>query len=89
MFGWGLVGGGLITVVCFLLVLFQLWRTEGVSKGLLGLICSPYAFVWGWQNAKKLDVAARASGNSEIYQLVMKVWTGALVLQALFSFFWR
>jgi hypothetical protein len=89
MFGWGLVGGGIITLACFVLVLIQLWKAEGTSRGLLGLLCSPYAFFWGWQNAKKIDATARTSGGTAIYENVMKVWTAALILQALISFFLR
>jgi hypothetical protein len=54
---------------CLIFVLTKLFPTEGAGKGILGIICGLYTFVWGWQNkdAHNLDT-------------VMKVWTGCILV---------
>ena len=38
----------LVTFVLFILVLIKLFQKEGTLKGILGLICAIYTFIWGW-----------------------------------------
>jgi hypothetical protein len=64
----GLIAG-LVSLVCWILVLVKMFPKEGVLKGILGIICGLYALVWGWQHKDEL-------GNKNI----MPVWTGAIVL---------
>ena len=47
---------GIATIVCFIVVLIKLFQNEGAGKGILGLICGLYTFVWGWQNASRLNI---------------------------------
>jgi hypothetical protein len=56
-----------VSVVCWIIVLIRLFK-ESVLKGLLGLICGIYAFIWGWMNA-----------NAGLKN-VMILWTIAIVL---------
>ena len=50
----GLVG--LANLVLFIVVLVKLFQEEGVGKGILGIICSIYTFIWGWMKHKELDL---------------------------------
>ena len=48
--------GGLVwlgCVICAIIVLIKLFQTEGALKGILGIICLLYTFIWGWMNANK------------------------------------
>jgi hypothetical protein len=46
----------LIAAICQIMVLVKLFQTEGVGKGILGLICGLYLLIWGFMNAGKLDL---------------------------------
>lgn len=63
--------GSLIAFVAGIFVLVKLFQTEGVMKGILGLICMLYTFVWGWQNIGKEELKLKTW---------MYVWSGAIVL---------
>lgn len=56
------------TVVVFIMVLIKLFQNEGTGKGILGLICALYTFIWGWQKRKELGIT----------QLMM-IWSGLIV----------
>lgn len=58
---------GLACVICWIMVLIQMFK-EGALKGILGIICGLYAFIWGWMNTGK--------GLKNI----MLIWTLAIVL---------
>jgi hypothetical protein len=58
-------------VVCFVIVLIKLFQNEGALKGILGLICGLYTFIWGWMNATKLNI-----------KNIMLIWTVLLILAA-------
>ena len=45
----GLLGLG--SLLCAILVLIRLYNAKGTSDMLLGLFCTLYLFIWGWQNA--------------------------------------
>jgi hypothetical protein len=63
--------GSLIAFVCGIMVLVKLFQQEGALKGILGLICMLYTYIWGWQNIKKEELKLKNW---------MYVWTGAIVL---------
>jgi hypothetical protein len=44
------------SVVCWVMVLLKMFPAEGALKGILGIICGLYAFVWGWMNAGKFGI---------------------------------
>ncbi len=56
-------------LVCLVIVLIKLFQNEGALKGILGLICGLYTFVWGWMNANRLGI-----------KTIMMVWTALLIL---------
>ena len=60
------IAGG-VSVVCWIIVLIRMFK-ESALKGIIGLICGIYAFIWGWMNS--------GSGLKN----VMLVWTLAIVL---------
>jgi hypothetical protein len=60
---------GLVSFVCWILVLVKMFPKEGALKGILGIICGLYAFIWGWQHKDEL-----ANKN------IMPAWTGAFVV---------
>ena len=64
----GLVG--LANLVLFIIVLVKLFQNEGVGKGILGLICSIYTFIWGWMKHKELDLTK-----------LMIAWSATIVIQ--------
>jgi hypothetical protein len=55
-------------VICFVIVLIKLFQNEGALKGILGLICGLYTFIWGWMNATKLNIMN-----------IMLIWTILLI----------
>jgi len=63
------------SLICFIIVLIKLFQNEGALKGILGLICSLYTFIWGWMNATKLNI-----------KTIMMVWTLLLIVCLILSF---
>jgi hypothetical protein len=61
-------------LVCFIIVLIKLFQNEGALKGILGLICGLYTFIWGWMNASKLNI-----------KNIMLIWTVLLILAAVIN----
>ena len=68
----GLVG--LANLVMFIMVLVKLFQEEGVGKGILGIICSIYTFIWGWMKHKELDLTK-----------IMTAWSILLVIGMILS----
>ena len=68
----GLVG--LANLVLFIMVLVKLFQEEGVGKGILGIICSIYTFIWGWMKHKELDLTK-----------IMTAWTILIVVGMILS----
>ena len=46
------------------MVLIPLFKTKGVLHGILGILCGLYPFIWGWINAKQLNLSK-----------IMLIWT--------------
>jgi|GEM_PF-844469 len=63
--------GGVIAFLAGIVVLVKLFQKEGFLKGLLGLICMLYTYIWGWQNIKNEDLKLKTW---------MYVWTAAIVI---------
>jgi hypothetical protein len=64
--------GGIVSFLIGLYVLIKLFQKEGVLKGILGLICMLYTFVWGWQHAKEENMTT-----------FMWIWTGIVILSVI------
>ena len=56
-------------LICFIIVLIKLFKTEGALLGILGLICGLWTFIWGWMNAGKLGI-----------KNIMMIWTLLILL---------
>jgi hypothetical protein len=64
----------LVTLVLAILVLIKLFQKEGVLKGILGIICMLYTFIWGWMKAQELQITN-----------IMLGWTACIFLQVIVS----
>jgi len=63
--------GSIIALVAGIAVLIKLFQKEGVGKGILGLICMLYTYIWGWQHIKDESLQIKNW---------MYVWTAAIIL---------
>ena len=68
--------GSIIAWVAGIVVLIKLFQKEGLLKGILGLICMLYTFIWGWMNLK----------NDASLKNWMYVWTAAIVIGLVIQF---
>ena len=66
---------GIGTLVCWIMVLIKIFKTEGPLYGILGIICSLYALVWGWMNADKQNI-----------RQLMMIWTALVVIGLALNF---
>ncbi len=55
-------------IILQIIVVIKLFQNEGALKGILGLICGLYTFIWGWMNANKLGI-----------KNIMIIWTLLLI----------
>ena len=60
---------GLGSLVCAVIVIIKLFQNEGALKGILGIICGLYTFIWGWMNANRLGI-----------RNIMLIWTALIIL---------
>jgi hypothetical protein len=60
--------------ICWIIVLIKIFQNDGALKGILGLICSLFAFIWGWINAGRLGV-----------RNIMMIWTVLLIIYAILA----
>ncbi len=65
----------LVNFGLFITVVVRLGKAKGFLHGILGLICSLYAFIWGWMVAKEQNL-----------QKVMIAWSVLLILGVLLGF---
>lgn len=66
---------GIGSLICFIIVLIKLFQNEGALKGILGIICGLYTFVWGWINADKLGI-----------KNIMLIWTLLIIVSIVLNF---
>ena len=59
----------LADLIVAIMVLIKLFQNEGALKGILGLICGLYTFIWGWMNANRLGI-----------KNLMIIWTLLIIL---------
>ncbi len=59
----------LANLVLGIIVLVKLYQKEGIVKAILGFICMLYTFIWGWMNAKGLNITN-----------IMWAWTACLIV---------
>ncbi|HEX8722597.1 MAG TPA: hypothetical protein VF736_18415 [Pyrinomonadaceae bacterium] len=61
-------------VVCWIIVLIRMFKEAGVVQGIIGVICSLWAFIWGWMNSGRLGL-----------RNIMLAWTVLLILYIVFA----
>ena len=72
--------GGVLAFVAGIVVLIKLFQKEGVLKGILGLICMIYTYIWGWLHVK--DEALKLKNW-------MYAWTAAILVGAFLGYLGR
>ena len=65
---------GLACLVCFIMVLIQMFKNENIGLAILGIFCGLWAFIWGWMNASK-----------HALKKIMLIWTIATILYMIFG----
>ena len=65
---------GVVNLICAIYVVIKMFSEKGALHGILGLLCGLYAFIWGWQNADRLDM-----------RNIMMGWTAAVLLNVVVS----
>jgi uncharacterized membrane-anchored protein len=66
----------IVALVCGIFVLIKLFQKEGVLKGILGIICMLYTYIWGWMHIKDESL------NIKTW---MYVWTVVIILSVIVS----
>jgi hypothetical protein len=61
--------GGIGSLVCWIMVLIKMFQNEKPLIGVLGILCSLWAFIWGWMKATSLGL-----------KKIMMLWTLCLVI---------
>ena len=56
-------------IVCWIMVLIRMFKEAGAVHGIIGILCSLYAFIWGWMNSGRLGI-----------RNIMLAWTVLLIL---------
>jgi len=69
--------GTALAWVAGIVVLVKLFQKEGILKGILGLICMIYTYIWGWMHLKDESL------NLKTW---MYIWTGCIVLGIILNF---
>lgn len=59
--------GGIGSLVCWIMVLIKMFQNDKPLIGVLGILCSLWAFIWGWMKAGTLGL-----------KKVMMIWTVCL-----------
>lgn len=61
-------------IACLVMVLLKLFPAEGPLKGILGIICGLYTYIWGWMNSSRFNL-----------KTIMLIWTAVIILQMLMA----
>lgn len=64
----------LAALVCWILVLIQIFKRQQIALGVIGILCPIVAFVYGWIKAREWGIMN-----------IMLGWTACIVLQILFG----
>ena len=69
---WLILGwvAALGSIVCFILVLIQMFKRDQIALGIISIFCGIVAFVYGWMKSGEWGI-----------RNVMLAWTGCIVLQ--------
>ncbi|QTN33166.1 hypothetical protein HZ994_12865 [Akkermansiaceae bacterium] len=56
-------------IVCWIMVLIKMFQNEKPLIGILGILCSLWAFIWGWMKTGTLGT-----------KKIMMIWSACIVL---------
>ena len=59
----------IVGLILFIIVIIKLFKAEGALKGILGIICGIYPFIWGWVKHKEQKITK-----------IMALWTFCIVV---------
>lgn len=60
---------GLVSLVCFIMVLIKQFQIAGALHGIIGIVtCGIWTLIWGWMNADKVG------------KNIMLIWTAAILV---------
>lgn len=59
-------------LVCWILTLVKMFQHDSAVKGVLGILCGFWAFIWGWMNADRVG-----------HKNVMIAWTAVIIAHAI------
>ncbi len=65
----------LVNLVLAIMVLIKLFQKEGALKGILGIICMLYTYIWGWMKHKELQITN-----------IMYGWTACIIIGVILNF---
>jgi len=66
---------GLVSFVCFIIVLIKQFQNAAVVHGIIGIVtCGIWTFIWGWMNATKVGI-----------KNIMIIWTILILLFIVFT----
>lgn len=66
---------GLGCLICYIIVLIKLFQNDGLVKGIIGIICGLFTFIWGWMNANRYGI-----------KNIMMIWTLLLIIAIILNF---
>jgi len=72
------LGTSIASLVCWVLTLIAMFKNAeigGTLKGVLGIFCPLWAFIWGWQHAAALK-----------RQKIMQIWTALFIVNLILNF---
>jgi len=59
---------GIGSIVCWIIILIEMFKRTSVISAIIGIICGLWAFIWGWQNVGE-------HGKKQI----MQIWTACII----------
>lgn len=59
-----------VNLVCWIMVLIQIFKHDQIALGIVGIICGIVAFVYGWMKSAEWGI-----------KNIMLAWTGSIVAQ--------
>jgi hypothetical protein len=72
MFAIGIVllaAGAIGSLICWIMILIKMFQNEKPLIGILGILCSLWAFIWGWMKSSTLGT-----------KKIMMIWSACIVL---------
>ena len=59
---------GIGSIICWIIILIEMFQKDSVIVGILGILCGLWAFIWGWMKLPQ-------HGKRQ----VMQIWTACII----------